>query len=130
MKKWTRENKDNLMIVIEIIVGLFLMCMIVYAISLFGKTFGYETIKNDTYIESLEVKNKDTDTIFTWNGKAYSTSTKYILFVNYEDEEYSIKVNRNVFGEVEIGDYVECVINVKEKENGRRRVSIGLNYKK
>lgn len=129
MKRWIKENKENFMIVVEIIAGVFLTCLAFYATSLFWKNLGYETIKSDTHIEFLEVENKNIETVFIWNGKAYSNSKKYVVTVNYENEEYFIKVNSDFYDKIAVGDYVECVVNVKEKENGRRSVDVGLNNK-
>ncbi len=96
--------------------------------SMFWKSLGYETIKNETVTESLEVIDKDEKINSVWNGKSAVTTRTFYITVERMGCEYEIKVQGNFWVNVEIGDYVECKIITKEKENGYKVVNVGLNY--
>lgn len=111
-----------------IIVGFVLILSVWFLTALFWKSLGFETIKNETVFEKLEVTEKNENPVVISGGKGAVTVWEYYIVVLYEKNEYPIKVQENFFEKIHVGDYVECEINSKEKENGFETIGIELDY--
>lgn len=117
MNKLMKEHlKDSVGLFFTMNLGICAIAGAFILTSIFWKSLGYDTIKNETRIESLEITNKDEDIESVWNGKNAILIYKYYISVQYAAEEYTIKIQRDFFEQIEIGDYVECEITKKKRK--------------
>lgn len=91
----------------------------------FGKALGYETVKEETHIELLEVTDLKENEIYITNGGFIHS---YYVVLEYENLDYIVKVKKELFEKTEIGDYIECKIVKKEKKNGYNSANVLINF--
>ena len=90
----------------------------------FEKVLGFETIKEESSVEVLEVIDLRHDEVFIANrGIIHS----YYTTVTYENMSYETQIKKEIFEQIKVGDYIECKVVKREKRNSYNSTNILIN---